>query len=358
MDNPPPYAALSDYSMFGFPGSLTRYWLMEEEDDDMHYLADDDEEEAFMYAQLVQGETSRPRRRSNGLPKQIRRRYLADGDLRIRLDYFEPNCVYNDRQFWLPCSVTSTLCTVLVCYRSLIFNLLLCRFRMRRHVVQRIVDVVEASNPDYFTRRRDCCVKEGLSALQKCVAALRILANGSPAHAVDEYVRIGASTAREALRKFCKAVIKKFGPYYLRAPTNEDVARLLEENKQRGFPGMLGSIDCMHWEWRMCPTAWKGMFTGRGKHPTMILEAVASHDLHIWHAYFGMPGNNNDINVLQRSPVFSNYLRGRSTPVEFEFNGNTYNMGYYLADGIYPEWPAFVKSICHPMKAKTQHFSK
>jgi len=143
------------------------------------------------------------------------------------------------------------------------------------------VDVVEASNPRYFTRKSDCCGKEGLSALQKCVAALRILAYGSPADAVDEYVRIGASTAREAFQKFCKAIIKEFGPYYLRAPTEEEVARLLEENNQRGFPGMLGSINCMHWEWRMCPTAWKGMFTGRGKHPSMILEAIASHDLHM-----------------------------------------------------------------------------
>jgi hypothetical protein len=40
------------------------------------------------------------------------------------------------------------------------------------------------------------------------------------------------------------------------------------------------------------------MFTGRGKHPTMILKAVASYDLWIWHAYFGMPDSYNDINVL------------------------------------------------------------
>jgi len=114
----------------------------------------------------------------------------------------------------------------------------------------------------------------------------------------------------------------------------------------------------MHWKCHNCPTAWQGMFTGRGKHPSMILEAVASHDLWIWHAFFGMPGSNNDINVLQKSPVFSSYLNSQSTPVEFEVNSRTYNMGYYLADGIYPEWLAFVKSIRHPMETKTQHFSR
>jgi len=89
----------------------------------------------------------------------------------------------------------------------------------------------------------------------------------------------------------------------------------------------------------------------------MFLEAVASHDLRIWHAYFGMPGSNNDINVLHRSPVFSSYLRGRSTPVSFAVNGRTYNMGYYLADGIYTEWAAFVKTTRHPMEQKTRHFA-
>jgi len=99
MAYPAGYGGVSGYPMFGNLGSFTRFWLMEEEDDDMHYLADDDEEEAFLYAQMVQGENPRHRRRSDGPPKQIRPRHLADGDLRIRLDYFEPNCVFNDRQF-------------------------------------------------------------------------------------------------------------------------------------------------------------------------------------------------------------------------------------------------------------------
>lgn len=54
---------------------------------------------------------------------------------------------------------------------------------------------------------------------------------------------------------------------------------------------MFGSIDCMHWQWKRCPNAWKGMFTrGDQKVSMIILEAVASHDLWIWHAFFGVAG--------------------------------------------------------------------
>jgi hypothetical protein len=77
----------------------------------------------------------------------------------------------------------------------------------------------------------------------------------------------------------------------------------------------------------------------------MILESVATHDLRIWHAYFGMPGGCNDINVLQRSPIFSSYLRQKSPNVSFTINDHSYNMGYFLADGIYLEWQAFVKTF-------------
>ncbi|TVU33332.1 hypothetical protein EJB05_25142, partial [Eragrostis curvula] len=316
-----------------FTWSMRRYWMMEEEDDDTFFFLDDDEVEASTYNELVQAESSRPRRRrrSDAPPKVIWPRNLPGGHRQIKNDYFVDNPVYNEYQFRR-------------------------RFRMRRHVFKRIKEAVK-NHDNYFQKKCDAAGKEGLSALQKCVASLRILAYGVPADAVDEYVRIGESTARQALYHFCTAVIDVFGKEYLRAPNETDVAKLLQEGENRGFPGMLGSIDCMHWEWKNCPTGWKGQFTGRGKKPSMILEAVASHDLWIWHAYFGMPGSNNDINVLHRSPVFSSYLRGRSTPVEFAVNGRTYNMGYYLADGIYPDWAAFVKTIRHPIEEKAQYFA-
>ena len=75
-----------------------------------------------------------------------------------------------------------------------------------------------------------------------------MLAYGLPADATDEYIKIGESTAIESFKRFCRAVVEVFAEQYLRSPNTNDIARLLHIAKQRGFPGMLGSLDCMHWK--------------------------------------------------------------------------------------------------------------
>ncbi|XP_026435831.1 uncharacterized protein LOC113333621 [Papaver somniferum] len=116
------------------------------------------------------------------------------------------------------------------------------------------------------------------------------------------------------VKRFFHPVCMTFGERYLREPTPEDVQRLLAENADRGFPGMLGSVDCMQWPWKNCLVAWKGTYLGKDKESNLVLQAVASYDLWFWNAFFGMPGSNNDLNVLAHSPLFHNMLKGVTPP--------------------------------------------
>ncbi|XP_040256322.1 uncharacterized protein [Aegilops tauschii subsp. strangulata] len=168
--------------------------------------------------------------------------------------------------------------------------------------------------------------KLGFSSYQKCTAAIRMLAYGISGDLVDEYVRMSESTCLVSPYNFCRAVVAVFGPEYLRQQNAADTERLLATNAARGFPGMLGNIDCTR--------------SGRIVH---LLGRASSH---------------NGINVLQRSPVFARLAEGHSLPVNFEINGHQYNKGYYLADGIYHQWLTFVKTISNPQGEKRKRFSQ
>uniref|UniRef100_A0A2N9IY19 Uncharacterized protein n=1 Tax=Fagus sylvatica TaxID=28930 RepID=A0A2N9IY19_FAGSY len=101
--------------------------------------------------------------------------------------------------------------------------------------------IVEAYEP-YFIQKRNAARRLGLSSLQKMTVTIRMLAYGVIGDLMDEYVRIGESTAIESLKKFVEALISIFSDEYLRSLNSNDIARLLTIGQNRGFPGMLGSI--------------------------------------------------------------------------------------------------------------------
>ncbi|XP_022004303.1 uncharacterized protein LOC110901839 [Helianthus annuus] len=156
------------------------------------------------------------------------------------------------------------------------------RFRMSRRLFLHIADNLDQSDP-FFTLRYDVRGQRGLTTLQKCTSAIRQLAYGYAANSLDKYLRMSKRTARECLHTFCEWIVRLYRKKYLRKPNANDVQKLYPAHEQRhSFPGMLGSIDCMHWPWQNCPTAWQGQYTrGDHGHPTIVLEVVVSQDLWI-----------------------------------------------------------------------------
>ncbi|XP_024977156.1 uncharacterized protein LOC112514785 [Cynara cardunculus var. scolymus] len=137
------------------------------------------------------------------------------------------------------------------------------RFRMQISLFRRIVDDVTANN-EYFPQRSDATDRQSLSPLQKCTTAIRVLAYGASIVAVNEYLRMSGSIIKEVLVHFVDSVITCFGDEYLRKSNEADLARLQYVGDQRGFLGMIGSIDYyIHWEWKKCPSAWTGQYDGR-----------------------------------------------------------------------------------------------
>ena len=135
---------------------------------------------------------------------------------------------------------------------------------MHRPLFLRIVKDVEAHD-EYFVQKKDALRCPGLHPIQKITSAIQMLAYSAAADENDEYLRIGESTAHKSLTQFCNAVISIYGNEYLRHPNKENLEQILAINEKRGFPGMIGSLDCMHWAWKKFSAAWKGQFQGKEK---------------------------------------------------------------------------------------------
>jgi len=116
---------------------------------------------------------------------------------------------------------------------------------MKREFFLHIVNLVTQFDP-WFVHKIDVLDRLGLSTLQKCTTAIRILAYSMAADACNEYCRLKESTVQEYMKKFVVAIRGCFQSTYLRQSTKNDLEQHIAINKERRFPGMFGSLDCMH----------------------------------------------------------------------------------------------------------------
>ena len=159
-----------------------------------------------------------------------------------------------------------------------LFFFLWLRFRMACPLFLRITHAVEAHD-NYFVKKWDMWKTWVImSAENLCTIYDDKLWSTSRSYGLV-FSYWWSIVIKSLIRRLVAAIIESFGDEYLRSPNEQDMARLLASAERRGFLGMLGCQDFMHWQWRNCPTAWKGQYTGQVHESTIILEAIASKDL-------------------------------------------------------------------------------
>ena len=160
------------------------------------------------------------------------------------------------------------------------------------------------------------------------------------------------TTSRTVVEELCLMVYtnETLWAQFLCRVSHQDAVHILEmDEEHHGIAGMFGSLDSMHVRWRTSPFALQGAYIGKEKYSTIVLEAVAYHNLWFWHTTFGFAGSCYNINILDASLLHKNFVNGSHSLIDFDFtigNAHIFSKLFYLFDGIYPSLSHFVKTIC------------
>ncbi|GJX56138.1 RNA-directed DNA polymerase, eukaryota [Tanacetum coccineum] len=164
------------------------------------------------------------------------------------------------------------------------------RYRMSSRLFNKILNDILSYDvqplPEYFSyfrSRLDATGRNSIGSILKCTSAIRQMAYDTSPDAFDEYLQIAERTSRECLDHFTKCIHVLYYDKFLRRPTATDIQKTYELHEEKhGLPGMLGSIDCMHWDWKNCPKSLHGQFKrSTNKYPTLMLIKNYGFDMHI-----------------------------------------------------------------------------
>uniref|UniRef100_A0A0D3DNS6 DDE Tnp4 domain-containing protein n=1 Tax=Brassica oleracea var. oleracea TaxID=109376 RepID=A0A0D3DNS6_BRAOL len=203
------------------------------------------------------------------------------------------------------------------------------RFRMNKPLFMRIVDRLSAEIP-YFQQRRDATGRFGHSPLQNATAAIRMMAYGCPADAVDEYLRLGETTALLCLEHFVEGIINIFG----------DLSKNTHAKRS--------STTTLYWrETRISRDDRKHRLYALG------VEDLSNRMERLIYTWI------RKANYCARGCSFTRSLdmACRAPKVKYIVNGHEYHLAYYLTDDIYPKWATFVQSIPLPQGRKASLFA-
>ncbi|GKD58925.1 protein translocase subunit SecA2, chloroplastic isoform X1 [Tanacetum coccineum] len=207
------------------------------------------------------------------------------------------------------------------------------RFRMKRSLFTRIVRDLSANCP-YFQEGCDAVGKARISALVKCTSAIRQLAYAAVLDSQDEYLQIG----EKLLVMLFTRIVRDFSancPYFQ------------EGCDAVGKAGISALVKCTS---AIRQLAYAAVPDSLNEYLQIGEKTSRDCLMHFCNGVIELYARSICEGprklTSKNSTLFTRTNMGFL--VLFVANDVTYKWGYYLTDGIYPEWAVLMKSISQP----------
>ena len=134
----------------------------------------------------------------------------------------------------------------------------------------------------------------------KILGVLRVLSRGYCFDRIDELYYISAEINRVFFHTWCNRFPKKYFSTYCNPPeTPEEIAKTMAVYDRLGFPGCIGSTDCVHIKWERCSAVDRVEHRGKEGFPTLSHEHTCDHTSKIIAVANGVPGGRSDQTIVR-----------------------------------------------------------
>jgi Plant transposon protein len=240
-------------------------------------------------------------------------------------------------------------------------------FRLRFTVPYPLFKFILTFTERWFPQRAyDVCGKETTPVFLKLLGTLRMLGKGCTWDSLYELSGVSAEVHRKWTLAFLDKFSKELYPVYVHGPrNNEELNQVTILYAACGFPGCVGSTDCVHIRWESCSAQWASAFkNGKPNYASIAYEMTVDHSKRFQASTIGHYGTTSDKTIIK----FDGYV----TKVRFEklFTEAQFKIQiaenkwiierkvYLLVDGGYRKWRIMICPLKHTVEEDKARWSE
>ena len=217
------------------------------------------------------------------------------------------------------------------------------RFTVPHQLYQQLLLLAE----EWFPQKKlDVCLRENTPIFLKLLGTLRMLGKGCSWDLLYELSGVSGEVHRKWTHEFLYKFSQEMYPIHVHGPRDTDELNTVTSLYAAvGFPGCIGSTDCVHIRWEMCPSLWFNSYkNGKNSYASIAYEMTVDHSKRFQATTIGHYGTTSDMTIV-KFDGFVNKVRYDPlyTQTEFKYLEADKKWAlekglYLLVDGGYHKW--------------------